>query len=155
MAWSLFSNANLLLNISFNNKEMNDFDNDTLSDLKFIGKINKGEKVLARYRIVQPDNLMTKISRTLYYKEGRTTTLSFIRRTINDCFNIVLINKNSNDQYKKEIVKNILIDLKKSLIGILNLKDTYCDDTSFCCNLDTICENINARLSDYTEEKKQ
>lgn len=121
---------------------------DTISDLKFIGRINRGEKMLARYRTVQPDTLMTKMVRTFYFHEGRDHTLNFIRKTIMECLNIIALNKNSDKEYDCEMVRNIIADLRKSLNGINNIKDTYSDDTSFCCALETIEQQIKARLQE-------
>jgi hypothetical protein len=39
-------------------------------------------------------------------------------------------------------------DLENSKNGLNNLKDTYFDDLMFCCKIDTIIQDIDARLEE-------
>ena len=79
---------NLKLNIILDKKKiMMDINKETISRLKFIGKIQIGDKVNLRYMYIQPDGLLTQISRSLL-QDNRTKTLSFLQDTINKTFEI-------------------------------------------------------------------
>jgi hypothetical protein len=132
----------------------NDTNSETISDLKFICKIKKGEKINIRYRFVQQDDMLTKISRTFYYKDNRMNTILFITTTIMKCFEIITNYRKSSLTYDKEMVKNIIIDLNSSITGITNIKETYCDDANFGCKLDTLIQDMRARLLSITEENR-
>ena len=53
-------------------------EDDNISKLKFIGKLKKGDKINIKYMVVQQNNLITKLNRTLYNVDNRTNTLNFI-----------------------------------------------------------------------------
>ena len=84
----------------FKDREINvtnmESDKEVISRLKFISRINGGEKINVRYMFVQQDDIATKISRTLYYKDNRRNALSFIKNTIKRSFEIIKFYKNSN-----------------------------------------------------------
>ena len=46
---------------------------------------------------------------------------------------------------------NIITDLKHAVNGISNLKETYKADLMFCCKLDTLIQEINSRLNEYSD----
>ena len=121
---------------------------DVLSKLKFISKIRKGEKINVKYMFIQPDNITTKISRTLYNVDNRMNTLNFIENTIQRCFEIIILHSNSERQYDVQLRENIIIDLQEAKIGLLNIKETYIDDIMFRCKIDTFIQDIEAKLQD-------
>ena len=57
-------------------------DKEVMSRLKFIGKVQKGEKINVKYMFVQPEGIATRISRTLINQDNRNNTLNFVRSTI-------------------------------------------------------------------------
>lgn len=121
---------------------------DVLSKLKFISKIRKGEKINVKYMFIQPDNITTKISRTLYNVDNRMNTLNFIENTIQRCFEIIILHSNSDRQYDVQLRENIILDLQQAKIGLLNIKETYIDDIMFRCKIDTFIQDIEAKLQD-------
>lgn len=123
--------------------------NDVMSKLKFIGKIQKGEKINVKYLYVQPINWLTKISRTFYATDNRLNAYNFIESTIYRCFEIITVNKQTKSMFNSKINENILTDIQEALTGIENLKDTYSHDTMFCCKLDTLLDYIRFKLSEY------
>ena len=133
------SKINFLLRFGKNKEiEMNqDTDIDTIRDLKLIGKLKEGEKILITYRIVRHDSLLTSLERT-WYKETRDMTLKFVRNTINRAFDMLELNRGKSGEYDKKQNENIIQDLRDSLIGITNLKETYENDTSFGCSMDAL-----------------
>ena len=127
-------------------------DNELITRLKFLSKIKKNEKIDTVNMIVQPaDSRLTSISRT-YYQEARNTTLSFIEEIIKKSFELINKYINSSKISEQEIVKHLIKDFENSKEGIINLKYTYESDNMFICNLDTILQNIDAKLSEFKSQ---
>jgi hypothetical protein len=133
---------------------------EIISRLKFIGHIQKDEKINVRLVHRQPNNFATKIYRTVLYPDNRFNALKFIRDVISRSFDII-----EHYLHRSNILvcKSIISDLVKARQGIINLKYTYSDDTKFCCDMDVLIENINSQLSQlekehpeiFQEDKKQ
>ena len=121
---------------------------DILSKLKFIGKIQKGEKINVKYLYVQPSNWFTRLSRTFYLTDNRMNAFNFIESTINRCFEIISVQKQTKGVTSFKLIENILTDIKDAIVGIQNLKDTYSYDVMFCCKLDTLVDSINFRINE-------
>lgn len=117
-------------------------ESEIISRLKFISKIQKGEKINVKYMYVQPESIFTSISRTILHQDNRRNTLNFIRNTLSGTFSI--LNK-ENSTYKYQMLTN---DLKLVKNGLDNLKSTYISDIKFCCDVDTMLEEINNKLLD-------
>ena len=111
------------------------------STLKFIGQINKNEKIDVKNMYLQPNTFITSIIRTLYQLDNRQNTLELIQKTIEQCLEII-----QNDNTEPLIKTNFLVDLEKSKEGIRNLKYTYNNDTMFCCNLESIIQMIDSKF---------
>jgi len=120
---------------------------ETLSRLKFIGKIQIGEKVNLKYMYVQEDGLITQLSRTLM-QDNRNKTLTFMQDTINKAFELLKCYERSKKISEQIMCKNLVEDLKNSKKGLLNLKETYNLDIKFCCDIDTLLQMIDAKLSE-------
>lgn len=129
---------------------MSNFEEDNISRLKFIGKINKGEKINIKDMIVQPNNVYTKIHRSLVIVDNRNNTLSFILDTVKKSFEelLVHIEKSKENLFDLNIAINMMQDLENCKAGLSNLKDTYSDDLMFCCKIDTTIQDIEARLEE-------
>lgn len=132
---------------------------DIISRLKFISKIQKNEKVNVKSLMVQGDSLIARISRTFINTDNRNNTFNFITNTIKRGFEILTLYGNQHTNFSKTMVDNILIDIESCLKGLENLKTTYQDDVMYCCKLETLIQDINARLLDFpsrptTQENK-
>lgn len=125
-----------------------DHHSDVMSKLKFISKIRKGEKINVKYMFIQPDNITTKISRTLYNVDNRMNTLNFIETTIRRGFEIIILHSNSDRPYDIQLRENIITDLASAKTGLINIKETYIDDVMFRCKIDTFIQEIDAKLGD-------
>ena len=126
---------------------------DVVSKLKFIGLIQKGEKINVRSMCVQPDTFITRFSRTFISMDNRTNAYNFIEGVVNRSFDIISISL-SKDPIKsidKRLSKNIIEDLGKAITGIKNLRETYVHDIMFCCRLDALIQGIESRLRDINE----
>ena len=121
---------------------------EIISKIKFIGRIQKGEKINVKYMYVQPNSWITRLSRTIFATDNRMNTCHFIDNTIKRCFEIINLNKSSLKISEKCLVTNLIADLRTALDGINNLKDTYNSDIMFCCKLDTMVQDTNARLNE-------
>lgn len=120
---------------------------ETISRLKFIGKIQIGDKVNIKNMYIQPDGLITQISRSIL-QDSRSKTLVFLQDTISKTFEILKCYERTKKNSDKIMCANLINDLKNSKIGIKNLKETYIIDIKFVCDLDTLLETIDAKLSE-------
>jgi hypothetical protein len=124
-----------------------DNNKETISRLKFIGKIQIGEKVNLKYMYIQNDGIITQLSRIIF-QDNRSKTLTFLQDTINKSFEIIKCYQKSKKQSEKIMCVNLVEDLKNSKSGLINLKETYTDDIKFCCDIDTLLQMIEAKLSE-------
>ena len=128
------------------NTQRMDSNKEIVSRLKFIGKIQKGEKINTRYMFVQQDGLTTTISRTFINQDNRANCLSFIQDTVSKAFELLSLYERSDRESDILICLNIVKDIQNAKAGINNIKDTYMADVKFSCDLDTLMEFIDARL---------
>jgi len=137
---------------------------EIISRLKFIGKIQKGEKVNTKYLYVQSVGFFTGISRTFITQDNRGNTMDFLQNTISKIFDILYIYENSKKQSDISMCINLIKDLKQAKNGIVNLKETYVIDIKFSCDADVLIENINIKIDEFEpniqiekkeEEKKE
>ena len=130
---------------TINNSRM-DSNKEIVSRLKFIGRIQKGEKINTRHMYVQQDGFTTTISRTFINQDNRANCLSFIQDTISKAFELLSLYERSDRECDMMICINIVKDIQVAKIGINNIKETYMIDVKFVCDLDTLLEFIDARL---------
>jgi hypothetical protein len=124
---------------------------ELLSNLKFLSKIKKDQKINVRDMFIQENNWTTSLSRTVYKVDNRKNTLHFIQNLITTSFSTCksLINSDNKSDYTMN--QSLLNGLLKSRDGIENLKYTYKDDIHFACILDTIIENINVQIIQFND----
>ena len=120
---------------------------ETISRLKFIGKIQIGDKVNLKNMYIQPDGLITQISRSIL-QDSRSKTLVFLQDTISKTFEILKCYERTKKNSDKIMCANLINDLKNSKNGLCNLKETYSMDIKFTCDLDTLLQTIDAKLSE-------
>lgn len=132
-----------------------DDSSEVISRLKFISKIQKGEKINTRYvknPVVQPEGIITSISRSIFYIDNRENTLIFLSSTIKRSFELLNLYSKGDSSFDKSMTHNLLKDLSSCLIGLDNIKSTYLTDIMFCCKIDTLLQDITARLSEFSED---
>ena len=56
---------------------------EVISRLKFLCKINRGEKINTKQLFVQQDSFITTFTRTFWNQDNRINTIHFIQETIN------------------------------------------------------------------------
>ncbi len=135
-----------------------DDSSEVISRLKFISKIQKGEKINTRYvknPVVQPEGIITSISRSIFNIDNRENTLIFLSTTIKRSFELLTLYSKGDSSFDKSMTHNLLKDLSSCLTGLDNIKATYSPDIMFCCKIDTLFQDISARLSEFSEEYMQ
>jgi hypothetical protein len=123
---------------------------ETISRLKFIGKIQINDKINLTNMTILQDGLYTQMSRTLF-QDNRLKTLTFIQDTINKSFEIVKCYEKSSENSDRIMCANVITDLQNSKVGLSNLKETYAHDIKFCCDIDVLLETIEAKLAERKE----
>ena len=63
-------------------------DDEIIPRIKFIGKIQKGEKMNVKHMQVQPDSIFTRISRSFIHTDTRSNTYTFVNYSIKKGFEI-------------------------------------------------------------------
>lgn len=120
---------------------------ETISRLKFIGKIQIGDKVNLKLMYMQPDGLLTQLSRSIN-QDNRAKTLIFLQDTINKTFEIFKFYEKSENNSEQIMCMNLYTDLKSSKQGLNNLKETYATDIKFTCDIDTLIQSIDGKIAD-------
>jgi hypothetical protein len=133
-------------------KDMYSYSNTTLSmesnaeiasRLKFIGHIQRNEKINVRHVNRQPNNWITSVSRTVLFPDTRANAFRFVRDVIYRSFDIIENYIRSNNIIES---KSMITDLIKAEEGLLNMKQTYIEDTKFCCDMDVLIESIKTKI---------
>lgn len=147
----MYTNFPKLIISAVRNSDFNvniDSHKDILSKLKFISKVQEGEKINVRYLYVQQDGFMTKLSRTFYNLDNRGNTLNFVENTIKRSLEIITLYINSDKLSDRKLCYNIIKDLDKSKSGIINLIKTYIQDNMFIARMETLLDEIEAKISE-------
>lgn len=123
-------------------------DDDIIPRIKFIGRIQKGEKVNVKHMNVQQDSLIMKVIRSFIHNDTRANTFTFINNTIKKGFDILNLHLGTDKAYDKSLCQNLMNDLRQCKSGMLNIRETYIEDLMFCCKIDALIEETDARLND-------
>lgn len=117
---------------------------DIISKLKFISRIKPNQKIDTKFMRIQENTIFNSFIRTLF-PDNRHNALVFFRSTISRAFDIISHLEEDNIQ----LSINILNDISLSMVGLTNFKKTYESDTMFCCEIDTLVEDIKIKLLTY------
>ena len=131
---------------------MEDSNHETITRLKFLSKIRKGEKINVMANTLQPDSLLTSLSRAILNTDNRQNTLTYIQNSIYSGFQLFTTYVRSDKTSEKKLAVQIIKDIQESKHGIKNLKNTYQDDIMFCCSIDTYLQTIDAKIEEYHEK---
>ena len=131
-----------------------DVNDEVISRLKFINKINPGEKISVKGMYIQSDSWVPSIARSVFTHDSRETTMNFLNTAIKKGFDLLKMyhenfSKDASKTFDRTMFNNILSDLCLSKRGLNNLKKTYESDRMFCCKLDTLTQEIDALLAQY------
>lgn len=119
-----------------------------LSQLKFIAQIRPGTKIHVAGKRIEEPSWLTSFSRWVLWPDGRDNTYDYLVTTFTRSFEILNIYLKSDSISTRSQVRQILRDLRLALKGVSALKMTYKDDVLFCCKLDTLKEEVEARIEE-------
>lgn len=126
---------------------------EIIARLKFIGKLQKGDKINTRRMFVQSNGLITRLNRTFWNQDNRANGLSFVQETVRRAFDLLDVYYNSGSDEYLSLRENMVKDIQNSIHGLNNLKTTYCEDVKFGCDIDALLLIITAKLGkDYMPE---
>jgi len=123
---------------------------EIITQLKFISTFQSGEKIDVKHLKVEVNNYFTPFKR-LIYGESRDTTLNFLSSSIERSFEILLSNVHSEKKSDRLFCKNMIKDLTSAIQGLKNIQLTYSDDKLFWCNIETIIDSINTKISEVRD----
>lgn len=129
-------------------KRMTSSIQETLSCLKFIGKLQRGDRIDTRSVSVQPDGIWTMFQRTFLRKDSRGNALAFIYETISRALEIFVMYERSDVPSEKALCPHIVRDMQRAKQGLKNFQQTYSADQKFSCDIETMLQIIDTRLTD-------
>lgn len=125
--------------------------NEIIAKLKFISKLNKGDKINVKNLYVQQNNFLDRVNRSFFNIDDRSNTLLFINNTIKHAFELFYVYIKEKEPYHQIQAKNVISDLQLVKKGLLHLKETYLDDIMFTCKIDTIIQENDAKLEEILQ----
>jgi len=117
-----------------------------LTRLKFIGKLQPGDKIDSKSIKVESTSLWTPIKRLFLTGDSRDTSLDFFRSTIERCLEILAGKLSSSAVSDKIFCAHTLKDLIRAVNGLQNSQKTYADDNFTFCELEVIIQGVQARI---------
>lgn len=123
-----------------------DSTHEILTKLKFISLVKKGEKIDVKSLRVHSSSKWYAFWR-MWCDESRDTTIEFLTTTVNRAFEILQLNL-TKDYSNKTLCKNLIADLITSTMGMINLQSTYSEDRIFLCQIKTLIQSIEVKLSE-------
>lgn len=125
--------------------------NEIIAKLKFIAKLNKGDKINVKNLYVQQNNFLDRVNRSFFNIDDRSNTLLFINHTIKHAFELFYTYIKEKEPFHQIQAKNVISDLQLVKKGLLHLKETYIDDIMFTCKIDTIIQENDAKLEEILQ----
>ena len=124
---------------------------EVITHLKFIGTILPGEKLDTKNLKIESNNFFTPFKRMIF-GDSRDSSYNFMCGTIERSFEIIYSYCQSERKSEQLFCINIINDLIKAVLGLKNMQKTYKDDKMFVCNIETLVENIEAKLTELKEK---
>jgi hypothetical protein len=122
---------------------------EILVNINLISKIEVNDKLIINNKFINIDTTyMQPLTRWLYGND-RKSTLFFLNLIINKSFNFcdnILKDEDNNNNTK--LLFRLTTEIKNSINGLLNLKQTYTCDKLVQAEIDVIVENIRTKI-DY------
>ena len=117
---------------------------ETISRLKFLKNIRKGDKINTDTISRQPDTWLTPVMRWINGQD-KNKTLNFLKSTLDAALELYQVYTNV-PLYEEQNIQ-VVKDFYAALTGIKNLEYTYSTDLKFVCDLQTLSENTTMKLS--------
>lgn len=130
---------------------------EILGKLKFMAKIQHGEKINVRELFVRDNDSVTqRFLRTLRNwstllsasetVESKESTLSFIQETVNGAITLISLYRKNEDEFRNDIANMIVQNVELSKAGIRNLIATYQSDRKFISEAEAVIQTLEARI---------
>uniref|UniRef100_A0A6C0KDT4 Uncharacterized protein n=1 Tax=viral metagenome TaxID=1070528 RepID=A0A6C0KDT4_9ZZZZ len=127
---------------------MNSNNDDIIPKLKFISRLNKGDKINVKNMYIQSNNFYNWINRSFFNIDDRANTLMFVHTTVKRGFDLLLHHIDSTNPFDIILCQNLYNDLKNTQVGFSNLRETYIEDVMFSCKIDALVEETAAKLAE-------
>ena len=124
---------------------------DIIKKLKFIGKIDPGDRINVNTVSTSSNSLFSSLYR-IVFKESRAKTYQFLSDVIDRSFELIILYQSSKKMSDKITCSHIIEDLHHAITGLKNIQHTYMDDRNFYCDIDTLIGSIYARLAEYYQQ---
>lgn len=122
------------------------------SKLKFISKIEPGQKISVKSNYIQNNTYYTSVVRYLT-GEDREKVYSFICDVIQDSFSVLDSLSDSSNDYDIKICRNMIADLIDLKPGLDNLKKTYHKDKNYVSKMETLTQNLDVKIEELCNKK--
>lgn len=128
---------------------------EVISRLRFIAKLQAGEKIDVSSLTVQPAGLLGRLYRTFIARgETRVATFEFIRGVLGDAFSLAEARVRTPAGHEGARVRtpagHMVADaLAGARAGIVSLRETYRDDRMFVARVDTLLETLDTKIATF------
>lgn len=124
---------------------------DIIKKLKFISRIEPGERINVTSISTTSHNFFSSIYRSIF-RESRTKTFHFLNDVVDRSFELIVLYQESVKISDRITCSQILEDLSSCTTGLKNLQTTYVEDRNFFCDIDTLIGSIFARLAEFYDK---
>ena len=119
---------------------------DIFINLNLISKIDVGDKLCINDKYINIDTSYLPSVTRWFFKVDRKITLNFVNLIINKSFELCDdLNKNDKKDDAKLLFR-LTTDLRNSITGLTNIKQTYLMDKLVQAEIDVIVENIRNKI---------
>jgi hypothetical protein len=122
------------------------------SKLKFISKIEPGQKISTNSQYIQNNTYYTSVVRYLT-GESREKVYEYITDVIQDSFSVLDSLSDSSNGYDIKVCENLIGDLINLKPGLANLKRTYNNDKNYISKMETLVQNLDVKIQELCEKK--
>ena len=98
--------------------------------------------------------LYNRLDRSFFNHDDRSNTYLFISDIIKKAFELFSHHISTSNPYNEILCSNIFTDIQNTKQGLIHLKETYADDMMFTCKIDSLIEDIHARLTEVAVKHK-
>ena len=128
---------------------------DILTKLKFLSKIQVGEKINVEELKLEKDSLILGVKRRLWNIDNRQNGERFMKGVIEGGLLEMRRLKEKRGVKEEAIRRGLEEEMRGALKGMRTLKGTYSEDVYYCCGIDTYIEMIEAELLEEVECKNR
>jgi len=122
------------------------------SKLKFISKIEPGQKICTNTQYIQNNSYYTSVVRYLT-GESREKVYEYITDVIQDSFSVLDSLSDSSNGYDIKVCENLIGDLINLKPGLTNLKKTYNKDKNYISKMETLVQNLDVKIQELCDKK--